>query len=128
MQIYWSVLVSHHPLSSPLVLLPCGPGAHRGWNLNRGGCHCGDRPHLAVNIVTMSPSALNGKTNNCMEDLSVKDIGILGFSFGIFEIWKSEICTTELCFSLHERKVSCQNYIFIVFAKLQLLFLFFFFF
>lgn len=59
----------------------------------------GDPPHLAVNIVTVLPSELNGKTNNCVENVPLKYVGISGCSFGVLEI-----CTTELCFSLHERK------------------------
>lgn len=49
--------------------------------------------------MIMLPSELNGKTDNCMEDVSVKYVGFSGCSFGALEI-----STTELCFSLHEKK------------------------
>lgn len=133
MQIYWGVLVFHHPTNSHQYYLHAAQAVHtsqglcqstartrlqlqghtgvgeKGRHLNPVGCHCGDRLHLAINIATMSPSELNGKTNNCMENVSVKDVGISGFSFEILEIWKSEICTTELCFSLHEKKNISQE-------------------
>lgn len=54
---------------------------------------------LAINTVTMLPSELNGKTNNSMENVSVKYVSISGCSFGALEMH-----TTELCFSLHEKK------------------------
>lgn len=63
------------------------------------GCSGGDRPQLAINTATMLPSELNGKTKNSMEIASVKYVGISGCSFGV-----SEICTTEICCSLYERK------------------------
>lgn len=55
----------------------------KGQHLNPLGCHCGD---LAINIETVSPSELDGKTNNCMENVSVKDVRVSGYSFGIFEL------------------------------------------
>lgn len=59
----------------------------KGRCLNPIPCQCGDRHHLASNIVIMLPSELNGKTKNCIENVGVKGVGISGFSFAFFEIW-----------------------------------------
>lgn len=83
--------------------MPAGTGLRgTGWegrHLNPVECSGADPPHLAINAVTVLPSELNSKTNNCVENVPLKYVGISGCSFGVLEI-----CTTELCFSLHERK------------------------
>lgn len=62
-------------------------------------CDFGDRPHLTNNVLTMSRS-----DGNFLENVFLNDDGILGFSTGILKIWKSNVCTTELSFSIYERK------------------------